>query len=199
MGSPCLRRTGPDLRNFHLNRALFGNFLKCLAAGERGGLAGQSLPAPNGDVDISRVDLQWARLAVGSLRRDEDSAATSTRVENNIALFGTVPDCICNQANRLDCRVHLQLVHTARAKRIDPGIIPYIGPVASVLAKLKIIEVRSRSRFPNENQFVFGAIETAHAAVGLVPDAEIFQLRVDGISSCKHFLHMTPVHTSVMD
>jgi hypothetical protein len=68
-----------------------------------------------------------------------------------------------------------------------------------MLAKFKIVEMGGRSRFPNEHQLVLGAIECAHAAVGLVPDANVFQFRIHLISRPKHFLHVAPVHAGVVN
>src|SRR5258708_19766790 len=94
MSSPCLGRACLGLRNFQLNRALFGNFLKCLAAGERGGLAGQCLPAPDGHIDISRVNFQRPSLAAGSLPRDQDSTPATKRAANNIPLLSSLPSSV---------------------------------------------------------------------------------------------------------
>src|SRR6202022_965322 len=102
-----------------------------------------------------------------------DCAAAAERVEDKVTPFGAVPDCVGDKANWFDRRVHLQFVHSLRPKRIDPGIIPDVGAIAPVLAKLEIIEVGGRSRLPAEDQFVLGAIETPHTAVGLVPNAEV--------------------------
>src|SRR6266404_7944227 len=175
MFASCLRRIRLGLGALHSGGALFGNFLKGLAGYQGRGLSGERLPAPNRNVDIGRVDFQGTGLAASSLRGNQDCAAAAKRVEDEVAPSGAVPDCLGDKANWLDCRVHLQFVHSLRAKRIDPGIVPDVGAAAPVLAKLEIIEVRSRSRLPDEDQFVLGAIETAHTAIGLIPDAEIFK------------------------
>src|SRR6266403_1546850 len=163
-----LRRIRLSLGALHSGGALFGNFLEGLASYQGRGLSGERLPAPNRNVDIGRVDFQGAGLAAGSLRGNQDCAAAAERVEDEVAPSGAVPDCVGDKANRLDRRVHLQLVHSLGAKRIDAGIIPDVRTVAPVLAKLEIVEVRSRSRFPDEDQLVLGTIETAHTAIGLV-------------------------------
>src|SRR5258706_2971612 len=46
---------------------------------------------------------------------------------------------------------------------------------------------------------MFGAIESAHTAVGLIPDAKIFKFGITGISSHKHFLYVAPVHAGVVN
>jgi len=86
-------------------------------------------------------------------------------------------------------RTRLQLVHSLRPERIDAGIVPDVGAVAPVLAELEVVEVRGRSRFPHKDELVFGAIEGSHSAVGLIPDAEVFQFGIHGMSGGEHFLH----------
>src|SRR6202022_3281015 len=117
--------------------ALLGNFLKSLAGHERRGLSGQSFPEPNGNVDVGWVDFQRARLAAGSLCGNQDCAAAAERVEDEVTPFGAIPDCVGDEADWLDRRVHLQFVHSLRPKRIYPGIIPDVGAVASGPAQLE--------------------------------------------------------------
>src|SRR5258706_1194796 len=165
MFASCLRRVLLGLVGLQSSGSLLGNFLKGLAGYQRRGLSGQRFPAPNRNVDIGRVDFQGAGLAASSLRRNQDCAAAAERVEDEVAPSGAVPECLGDKANRLDRRVHLQLVHSLRAKRIDPGIVPDVGAVAPVLAQLEIIEVRSRSCFPDEDKLVLGPIETAPTSI----------------------------------
>src|SRR5260370_16747838 len=84
---PCLGGDCLGLRNARLNGSLFGDFLKGLAGGERCGPADQLLPAPDGDIDISGVDFERPNLAAGSLRRNEDGAPATKRLQDIIAFF----------------------------------------------------------------------------------------------------------------
>src|SRR5882757_8891614 len=75
---------------------LLGNFLKGLASREGRSFAGQRLPAPNGNIDVDRVDFHGASLAAGSFCGNEDCAAATKWVENEVAPFGAIPDCVRN-------------------------------------------------------------------------------------------------------
>jgi hypothetical protein len=46
-----------------------------------------------------------------------------------------------------------------------------------MLTQLEIVDVRSRPTLPHEHKFMLGTVERAHAAIGLVPDSEIFHLK----------------------
>src|SRR5450631_1846348 len=51
-------------------------------------------------------------------------------------------DRIGDECDRLDGRVHGQIVETTRAKRIYTGVGPNIRSIAAVLSELKVIDVR---------------------------------------------------------
>src|SRR5258705_12274275 len=123
MFASCLRRVPLGLVESQSSGSLLGNFLKGLAGYQRRWFSGERLPAPNGNVDIGRVDFQGAGLAAGSLRRNQDCAAAAEGVEDKVAPSGAVADCVGDKANWIDCRGNLQLVLSLRAKRIEPGII----------------------------------------------------------------------------
>src|ERR1700704_5091436 len=59
--------------------------------------------------------------------------------------------------------------------------------------------MRSRAVLPHKDELVLGAIECAHSGVGLIPDADVLKLRVVGVSRCKHFAHMAPIHADLVD
>src|SRR5665647_13077 len=46
---------------------------------------------------------------------------------------------------------------------------------------------------------MLGAIERAHSGVTLIPDADVLQLSVVGISGCEHFSHVAPIHADLVD
>src|SRR5437764_8745789 len=46
---------------------------------------------------------------------------------------------------------------------------------------------------------MLGAVESTHARVGLVPDAEVLELAVDLPAGGKHLPHVPPVHADLMD
>ena len=56
---------------------------------------------------------------------------------------------------------------------MTPGIAPDVGAVAAVSAELDVVDVRRRAGLEDEDELVLGAVERAHAGVGLGPDAEV--------------------------
>jgi hypothetical protein len=46
----------------------------------------------------------------------------------------------------------------------------------------------------HQHQFVLAAVERAHAAVGLVPDAEVFDFREHGLPGGEQLTEVPPVH-----
>src|SRR5262249_436566 len=94
--------------------------------------------------------------------------------------------------------MHAQLLHAAALEGIDPGVVPNIGPVATLLAQPEIVDVRDAAHLEHEHELVFGAIEGPHPRVGLVPYAEVLQL-VGVAGGGPNLTHVTPVHADLMD
>src|SRR5712672_1652397 len=57
----------------------------------------------------------------------------------------------------------------------------------------------SRAILPDEYQLVLRTVERAHSGVGLVPDTNVLQLSVVGITCCEHFSHMAPIHADLVN
>ncbi len=83
------------------------------------------------------------------------------------------------------------------AKCVDARIIPDIGAVAACVTQPEIIDMRRAALFKHKDQFVLGGIERAHATIGFVPDAEVFQLIKDSMACGENFTHMPPVHSDI--
>src|SRR3954471_1696625 len=94
--------------------------------------------------------------------------------------------------------MHRQLFQSSCAHRIDASIVPDICPTTTMLAELKIVDMRCAPGLPDERQFMFRAVERAHAGVGLVPDTEVFEL-VDLPAGGEHLPHVAPVHADLMN
>ena len=62
------------------------------------------------------------------------------------------------------------------AEAVHASVAPDIGAVAAVLAEFNIVDVRFGSRLEDEHEFMLRTIERSHAAIGLGPDTDIFQL-----------------------
>src|SRR6516164_10468077 len=95
--------------------------------------------------------------------------------------------------------MHGQLLQSSGAQRADAGIIPDIGPIASMLAELKIVDVRASSALPHEHQLVLGAIKRSHTRISLVPDTQVLELAVDLAAGGQHLPHVPPIHADLMD
>src|SRR4051812_39814954 len=73
--------------------------------------------------------------------------------------FGHVLDGIGHQRHRLYGRVHRQLLVATSPERVHPGVVPHVGAVPPMLAKLKVVGVRRGTVLPDVNQLMFGAIK----------------------------------------
>src|SRR5262249_36141014 len=102
--------------------------------------SGESLPAPNGDVDQSRIDLDQPGSAIGSLGRDETRTGAAERIEDDPLPIRTVPDRIGHQGDRLDRRIRGKLASRAH-ESILTRVIPDIASVAAVLAESDMVDV----------------------------------------------------------
>src|ERR1700730_14803468 len=59
--------------------------------------------------------------------------------------------------------------------------------------------MRSRAIFPDKDHLMLRTVESTHSGIALVPDANVLQLGVVGISSCEHFAHVAPIHADLVD
>src|SRR5215468_2620582 len=82
-------------------------------------------------------------------------------------------------------------------KRVDPGVMPDIAPVAAKLAKLDIIAVAAAPGLKHKDKFVLAAIERAHPGIVLDPDANIFEPGLGLTAGCEQFADVAPIHANV--
>ena len=61
------------------------------------------------------------------------------------------------------------------AKAIPPLVVPNVGPVATMPAKLNVINVLGCAALKNVDKFVLGSIKRTHAAAVFHPNADILQ------------------------
>ena len=64
----------------------------------------------------------------------------------------------------------------------DAIVFPDVRAVPTVLAKLEVIDVGSRTRFPDEDEFVLAAVKASHTGVALGPNNKVFEFTVDGVA-----------------
>src|SRR5215475_5842259 len=87
--------------------------------------------------------------------------------------------------------MHRELVDAARSKSVHPGIVPNIGPVAAMTAEFDIVDVRGSADFEHRDEFMLGPVKRPHAAIVLVPDAEVEEAVID-LASCRQELEQMP-------
>ena len=62
---------------------------------------------------------------------------------------------------------------------VHSPVFPQIGSVPPMTAEFDIIDVRGIPFFEHENQFMLGAVKTAHSPVRLGPNAQIFDFGIN--------------------
>src|ERR1700720_2870081 len=155
------------------------------------------LPTPHDRVDIERVQLESEATSSGSLGSDQCSAAAKKTIEHDIAASSGIHDCIRYHSDRFYSRVEAQQVALVAGsrKRTRAGIGPEVAPVSAVRTKHYVIAVSLAPMLEDEDEFVLATIQRAHAGVVFGPNAEIFELRVDGSTCTQKLLHVAPIHT----
>src|SRR5712675_2249257 len=73
-------------------------------------------------------------------------------------------------------------------KVIRAWVVPDISSIASETAELDIVLVRLLAILENKNQLMPGAIERAHAAVALRPNAQVHQFAFRDLGCRQHLL-----------
>src|SRR5205814_1707518 len=161
--------------------------------------AGECLPAADDRVDIAGIELKSVAAPAGALGGDHRRAAAEKSVEHDVAAGRAVEDRIGDHSHRLHGRMECQQVALrATGEGVGRGIIPDIAAIAAELSELDIIAMLSAAMFKDKNKLVLAAIERAHSAVVLDPDAEIFQLAVCRSAGDQQLLEMAPIHAHVV-
>jgi len=117
----CRRRQGHHplpphigLRGTRYRAALADDFVEGQAGlGVNGILAREGLPALDGNIDETRLELERVGSAPDALRRQDRRAGTTEGVEHDVAAACAVFYGIRDQGDRLNRRVGLQLVEAA--------------------------------------------------------------------------------------
>lgn len=154
----------------------------------------QPFPSRDDGVAVDRVVFYKPSPAAAGICGNQRGAGSAKDIQDSLAVLGTVAYRIRDQRCRLHSRVHRLILKAVRAYAADPRIIPDIGPVPAGVSEAKGIGVRRGADLKDKDQFVFGAIECPHAAVGLVPNPHILQFREGGFASLQQFPHVPPVH-----
>src|SRR5260221_10649031 len=156
------------------------------------------LPAPDGDIDISGIDLKTVATSPNPLRRQKRCARSAKSVEDDLIAKGTIPYGVGDQGNRLDRRMSVQVFHPASPERICPGIMPDVRAVAAMAAQFHRVLVGQGTGPKNTYQLMLASVKTALPRVGLYPHDKIEHRAVDAPSSGDQFLDMAPVHADIV-
>ena len=78
--------------------------------------------------------LPLTRPPADALGRNDEAPAPREGIKNNSAAFRRIENGIGEQFDRFYCRVHGEFVGPRRAKRVHAGIVPNVGPIATVAA-----------------------------------------------------------------
>ena len=91
-----------------------------------------------------------------------------------------------------------QILAPAASQGIYRGIVPDIGTVAAVPAKLDHIEMGRGSDPVDKNQLMLGSIQRSHSCIRLVPDTQVQLFAIDRAAD-GGVVHVTPVHADEVD
>ena len=140
MGSSSAHSARRRIRGDRLG-ALAGELVKAQPTGSMDGiLSCKGLPAPDGDIDQARLDLDRVSAASDPLCCQDGCAGAAECIEHDVAAAGTVLDGIRHQRDRFDRRMALQLIFAFRTKCVDAGVVPDIGAGAAVAAELDVAD-----------------------------------------------------------
>src|ERR1043166_321542 len=105
------------------------------------GLAGRCLPTADRDIDVAWIDFHPAGRSPRPLSSDDGRAGAGEGIQDDAVVARAVLDSVGDHARGLYGRMHRQFFEPSRAKTIDAGVIPDIGPIAPVLSELEVVDV----------------------------------------------------------
>src|SRR6202521_2237850 len=100
----------------------------------KGVASSEDLPAPDGHIDISGIDLKAVTTAPNPLRRQKRRTRSAKSVEDDLIAKRAILYGVGDQGDRLDRRMSVQVFHPAGPERICPGIMPDVRAVAAMAA-----------------------------------------------------------------
>src|SRR3954451_18015343 len=128
--------------------------------------AGKGLPAADGDVDKTRLDVQRTGMASDPLGSDDRGARAGKSVEDHIAPPCAVLDSVGHQGDRFGARMRAKLPHVAGTERGHSGVAPDVGARTPPMPlELDIIEMWRLPDPKHADKLVLAAVERALAGV----------------------------------
>lgn len=159
----------------------------------------EPLPAHDDRVAVDGVELDQPRASARGLGSYEGGSGTAEDIEHDLAPARAISDSVRHKGHRLYGRVHGKLFGSVGPNAADARVIPDIGAIAPSLAETEAIGVGRRPDLEHKDKLMLRAIEGAHASVGLVPDAEVLELREDVFARLKQLAHVAPVYADEGD
>jgi hypothetical protein len=112
------------------------------------------LPACDGDVDVTRIDLDQKGLPPCLFGGDQGGPGAAERIEDDAVAVRTIADRINDKGDRLDRGVQRELALRSAAEDVLARIIPDIGSVAAEAAEFNVVDVRRISTLEHKNQLM---------------------------------------------
>jgi hypothetical protein len=134
---------------------------------------GEILPAPDGRIDIERVNFETIAAPADTLSGEDGRAGADEWIKDNIAAARNISQRVRNHRHRLLCRVHCLVIKMASTGCGEAAILPNIRSIATVAAQLYVVDVPSVAILLHEDELVLRTIKTSLSGVGLIPDNEI--------------------------
>src|SRR6202163_1644899 len=103
--------------------------------------SGKHLPAPDGHIDISGIDLKAVTTAPNPLRRQKRRTRSAKSVENDLIAKRAILYGVGDQGNGFHRRMGVQVFHPAGPERVCPGIMPDVRAVAAMAAQFYRVQV----------------------------------------------------------
>ena len=157
----------------------------------------ERLPAADRTIDIVRIELHDVAAALRLGRGDQGRAGTAEAVEYDSLRLRAILDRVHHHGAGLHRGVARQLRHPALAEAVDPCIAPQGGTVATVLAELDVVDVRSLAGLPQRDQLGLATIERTHPGIGLGPGDHRLQLVEDAVACVQHLVQMRTVDAAI--
>src|ERR1700730_7360332 len=131
------------------------NLKRSTSSSEAGLLTCGQFKATNDSVAISGVKIYQPFPPAGFLGGDQCGARAAEGVEHDLIAARAIPDGIRHQSHRLDRGMYREL--SAGAERVDPGVIPDVGPVPARVAKSEGVGMGCRSGLEHKHQLMLAS------------------------------------------
>src|SRR5579863_2209090 len=135
--------------------------------------AAQFLPAPNGRIDVKRVELETVAVPSHALRCDQGRAASQKWIKHDCAAPRAIHDRVRDHRHGLWRGMQSQQVTLAftAPEVVGAAVLPDIRAVPAKSPQLHIINVWLASVLEHQHELVLAAVKRAHTAIVLDPDA----------------------------